>query len=193
MVMMWLKFLPLMIQCRSYARSNTQIPKRVSHYQWNCTIQSSVWHNCNRRHGITVSRDKHSKRWIFRRFSLNCVPNHPIDNKSELVQVMVRHLTDHKPLPQQILTHFSDAYMPHLGLHDDVIKWKHFSRYWSLVREIHRSPMNSPHKGQWDGALMFSLMWAWINGLVNNGKAGELRRHCAHYVVTVMIRTVSSV
>ena len=23
--------------------------------------------------------------------------------------------------------------------HDDVIKWKHFPRYWPFVREIHRS------------------------------------------------------
>ena len=42
--------------------------------------------------------------------------------------------------------------------HGDVIKWKHFPRYWPFVREIHRSPVNSPHKGQWRGALMFSLI-----------------------------------
>ena len=36
-------------------------------------------------------------------------------------------------------------------LHDDVIKWNHFPRYWQFVRGIHRSP----HKGQWRGALMF--------------------------------------
>ena len=39
--------------------------------------------------------------------------------------------------------------------HDDVIKWKHFPRYWPFVRGIHRSPVNSPHKDQWRGALMF--------------------------------------
>ena len=48
--------------------------------------------------------------------------------------------------------------------HDDVIKWKHFPRYWPFVREIHRSPVNFPHKGQWRGALMFSLICARING-----------------------------
>ena len=31
--------------------------------------------------------------------------------------------------------------------HDDVIKWKHFPRYWPFVRGIHRSPVNFPHKG----------------------------------------------
>ena len=36
--------------------------------------------------------------------------------------------------------------------HDDVIKWKHFPCYWPFVRGIHRSPVNSPHKGLWRGA-----------------------------------------
>ena len=44
--------------------------------------------------------------------------------------------------------------------HDDVIKWNHFPRYWPVVRGIHRSPVNSPHKGQWRRALMFSLICA---------------------------------
>ena len=71
--------------------------------------------------------------------------------------------------------------------HDGVIKWKHFPRYWSFVRGIHRSLVNSPHKGQWRGAFMFSLICAWINGWVNNGETGDLRRHGAHYDVIVMI------
>ena len=71
--------------------------------------------------------------------------------------------------------------------HDDVIKWKHFPRYWPFVQGIHRSPVNSPHKGQWHGALMFSLISTRINGWVNNGEAGDLRRHRAHYGVTVMV------
>ena len=71
--------------------------------------------------------------------------------------------------------------------HDDVIKWKLFPRYWPFVRGIHRSPVNSPHKGQWRGALMFSLICVWINGWVNNNEAGDLRRYRAHCDVTVMI------
>ena len=70
--------------------------------------------------------------------------------------------------------------------HDDVIKWEHFPRNWPFVRGIHRSPVKSPHKGQWRGALMFSLICVWINGWVNNGEAGDLRRYRAHYDVTVM-------
>ena len=69
---------------------------------------------------------------------------------------------------------------------DDVIKWKNFPRYWSFVRGIHWSPLNSPHKGQWCRALMFSLISAWISAWVNNCEPGDLRRHCAHYDVIVM-------
>ena len=70
--------------------------------------------------------------------------------------------------------------------HDDVIKWKHFPRYWPFVRGIHRSPVNSPHKGQRRGALMFSLISSRIIGWVNNREAGDLRRIRPHYDVTVM-------
>ena len=70
--------------------------------------------------------------------------------------------------------------------HDDVIKWKHFPRNWPFVREIHRSPVNFPHKGQWRGALMFSLIYAWINDWVNNREAGDLRRQHGHYDVIGM-------
>ena len=70
--------------------------------------------------------------------------------------------------------------------HDDVIKWKHFPRYWPFVRGIHRSPVNSPHKGQRRGALMFSLISAQINGWADNREAGDLRRIRLHYDDTVM-------
>ena len=73
--------------------------------------------------------------------------------------------------------------------HDDVIKWKHFPRNWPFVRRIHRSPVNSRHKGQWRGALMFSLICVWINDWVNNREVGNLRRHRAHCDVIVETRT----
>ena len=66
--------------------------------------------------------------------------------------------------------------------HDDVIKWKPFPRYWPFARGIHRSPVNSPHKGQWRGALMFSLIFARINGWVYSRETGDL----SHYDVIVM-------
>ena len=75
----------------------------------------------------------------------------------------------------------------HLKIYyDDVIKWKHFPRYWPFVRGIHRWPMNSPDKGQWRGALMFSLICSWINGWGNDGEVGGMRRHGAHYDDTAL-------
>ena len=54
------------------------------------------------------------------------------------------------------LSHAPDTYS--WLQHDDVMKWKHFSRYWSFVRGIHRWPVDSIHRVQWGGGLMFSLM-----------------------------------
>ena len=71
--------------------------------------------------------------------------------------------------------------------HDDDIKWKHFLHYWLFVQGILRSPVNSPHKGQWCRALMLSLICALMNnGWVNNREAGDLRCHHAHCDVIVM-------
>ena len=68
--------------------------------------------------------------------------------------------------------------------------WRHqmetFSALLALSEGNHRSPVNSPHKGQWRGALMFSLIRAWINGWTNNQDAGDLSRHFTHYDVTAM-------
>ena len=75
---------------------------------------------------------------------------------------------------------------PLAGKHDDVIKWKHFPRYWPFARGIQRSPVNSPHKGQWRRPLMFSLICVWLDGWVNNREVGDLRCYRDHYDVIVM-------
>ena len=62
-----------------------------------------------------------------------------------------------------------------IGKDDGVIKWKHFMRYWHFVQGIHWSTVNFPHKGQWCGGLMFSLISAWTNSWVNNRDTSDLR------------------
>ena len=68
--------------------------------------------------------------------------------------------------------------------------WRHqmetFSALLALCAGNSSVPVNSPHKGQWRGALMFCLICAWINDWVNNREAGDLRRHRGHYDVNVM-------
>ena len=63
-------------------------------------------------------------------------------------------------------------------------------RYWPYVRGIHGSLVDSPHKGQWRGALIFSLIWVWRNGWTNSQDAGGLRHHFAHWDVTVLLQFV---
>ena len=54
----------------------------------------------------------------------------------------------------------------------------------AVVRSLHDDVIKR-------GALMFSLICTWINGWVNNGEAGDLRRHRGHHDVNVM-GTISS-
>ena len=82
----------------------------------------------------------------------------------------------HSAVRYGVLTHW----------YEDVIKWKHFPRHWPFVRGIHRSLVNSTHKGQWRGVLTFSVLCTWTNGWANNRDASDLRRHRAHDDVTVM-------
>ena len=71
--------------------------------------------------------------------------------------------------------------------HDDVIKWKHFPRYWPFERGSHRGEF--PSQSQWCEALMFSLICVWTHGWANNRDAGDLRRYRhdrTNYDFTVM-------
>ena len=64
-----------------------------------------------------------------------------------------------------------------------------FSALLALCAGIHRSPVNSPHRGQWRGALMFLWSAPWMKGWVNNRKAGDLRRNRARYdVIFITLR-----
>ena len=68
--------------------------------------------------------------------------------------------------------------------HVDFIKWKHYPCYWSFVRGIQWSLVDSPQKRP--VTRMFSLICAYTNGWANNQDAGDLGCHRAHYDVTVM-------
>ena len=68
--------------------------------------------------------------------------------------------------------------------------WRHQMKTVSTLLAIcaGNSPvtLEFPTQNQWRGALMFPLICVWINGWVNNGESGDLRRHGAHYDVIVM-------
>ena len=66
--------------------------------------------------------------------------------------------------------------------------WRHQMETFSALLALcaGNPPANPPHKGQWRGALVNSLICAWTNDWVNNRDAGDLRRNRAHYDITVM-------
>ena len=117
--------------------------------------------------------------WFQLRLAMNSNDKISIPNPDEFFRVNNSIISrwwdgaDNKSTSWKIRTGYS---------HDDVIKWKHFLRHWPFVRGIHRYPVNSPHKGQWHGALMF-----FFNGWVNNREAGDLRRNRAHYDVILTL------
>ena len=119
--------------------------------------------------------------WIFQN-------NHVHSKNSVYNYLFTNYISRINPYPQAVFCR---------DLHDDITIWKRFSHMMAspngnisplltLWEGIHRSPMDSPHDGQWRGALMFSLTWPWTNGWANNRYGGDLRYHCAHYDVTLM-------
>ena len=76
----------------------------------------------------------------------------------------------------------------HNGDHDDIIKWK--NNIFTLLALCDGNPLVTswfPNKGQLHGTLMLSLICACTNGWANNKDIGDLRRHCGHNDVPVML------
>ena len=67
--------------------------------------------------------------------------------------------------------------------HDDIIRWKHFPRYWPFVKEIHQSPGYPSQR-----PLMRSFdVFLCALSLTKSPDAGDLRRHAAHCDVTIVV------
>ena len=107
-----------------------------------------------------------AERWLFEEYSLAICRQY-----SDLVSTSVTYVAS-------LRHHFCDTWWRH--------QMETLSAYLALCAGNSPVPVISPHKGQWRGALMFSLICVWINGWVNNREAGYLRRHRGHYDVNVM-------
>ena len=117
----------------------------------------------------------------------------------------MRNKLARKELVNQSLVHCRSLFVLQLGRcvwccsgidtmlmpHGEKSWWRHqmetFSALLALCAGNSLVPVNYPHKGQWRGALMFSLICAWINRWVNNGEAGDFRRYRTHYDVIVKL------
>ena len=100
--------------------------------------------------------------------------------KIERINTVARHVLLHgaKEAKKHNLNQWSPSWWRH--------QMETFSALLALCEGNHFSPVDSPHKGQWRGALMFSLICSWTYGWANNRDAGDLRRHRTHHEVTVI-------
>ena len=107
---------------------------------------------------------------LFQRLHLRPTVMRKIYSMGYFIQCGIDFNTDHRSLRVYIccrLGYFAylqaatckqNGHSPPEVSHNDGIKWKHFPRYWSFVRGIHRSPVNSPHKAS--DAELWSFLWS---------------------------------
>ena len=105
------------------------------------------------------------------------------------------HLITLISLAQQHIHRSNPPVISEIQRHDTVSCWCYRLSWWRqqigkfsacLVLCDWNPPLDSPHKGQWRGAVVFSLICAWTNGWKNSRDNGNLRRHRDHYDVIVM-------
>ena len=149
-----------------------------------CTMRHVHRDTNNKR--VTISEYSHENMYSSKHMKICYHENDVTAEKQDNIPIVAVFIRPYCAIFSMILIKNKVQRQGLCEIHDDVIKWKHFPRYWPFVRGMHQSPVNSPYKGQWRGALMFSLICVWINGWVNNRDAGDVRRYRAHYDVTVM-------
>ena len=69
-----------------------------------------------------------------------------------------RESTDHISLVSVVIIVFVVVIIIIIFVRDNVIKWRHFLRYWTFVRGIHRWPVNSSHKAS--DAKLWCFLWS---------------------------------
>ena len=175
----------------------------TSHYLSQCWPRYMSWYDTTRPHKL--SKVKH--RLVV---ELTRHPSITLLQWLSPVDVNIRGKVRHVEYNTQYYQHFSMiniiATFINLSIHDKKVKHTKFhiiydniyknSQYKFFSLQVmnpkfmqcsswwcHHIPVNSPHKGQWCGALMLSLICVWINGWVNNRNAGDLKPYRAHYDV----------
>ena len=117
----------------------------VAYWLWLCFAELI----CNQPDILISVLETNAVAYVMRAFSTGLY-------REILFRTKYREIYDHfrlvLGLDTDLFHHIKQCFIP--GIHDDVIIWKRFPRYWPFVRRIHRSTVNSPHKGQWRRALI---------------------------------------
>ena len=115
-------------------------------------------------------------------------------HQSKIVKSRLNYLTFAQILPRKIWygSHSlsMESISSQLKCHNDVIKWTDFTRWWSFVKGIHRSPVDPPHIEASDAGL-WCFLWSapelTVELWANNRNARDFIRHRAHYDVTARL------
>ena len=181
--------LPLGWKGRPEGQDHVSKDSPLSKYHWlTVYIVTQGWYlpRCLAKKSTVTSHERNA---VSNHRQLDCLYDQLMTKEASKLRYtgsLWRKPTETPPYKAGSVESVSKSWLHEKHIHDVVIKWKHFPRYWPFVWGIHRSPVNSPQKGQWRGALMSSLICVWIKGWVNNHAAGDLRCYRAHYDVTVM-------
>ena len=191
--------------------TTTVQPDRIGLHQGNTVVADvltvnigmDTWHIVSLTHWPQSIPRTHIMDWVLEDFLWNRSQD-TLNYKSTLVQVMAccrqavsyylskcwhGSMSLYGVTRPPLILRFSIS--RHTNMNNGLSWWRHqmetFSASLALCSGTSPAPVNSPHKGQWRGALMFSLIYAWINDWVNNREAGDLRRHRGHCDVNVMV------
>ena len=151
--------------------------------------------------GSSAKKD-HQRKHRFIKLSFSGIPLELFANKQKAICNCHNMNTNHSfimgilvgtsfPLPVESWTANFVQYYIDLHCHLHRTSSHHYIFIGCIwLRGIHWSPVNSPQKGHWRAALMFSLICDRINGWVNNRESGDLIRHRAHCDVIVVLMFV---
>ena len=156
------------IDIRHCVKWTFTIPKRQRYckrpFNGNCRMKKCSLHN-DLKSAVKLTTEQWFRLW----FSIECARNFDVN----------RWYNDHWHL--------------HINQKAEKTTWGHDMETFSTMmtpsnENIFRvtGHLCGEFTGQWRGALLFSFICAWIYGWVNNGEAGDMRRHRAHYDVIAM-------
>ena len=115
---------------------------------------------------------------ILTQISLKFVPRSAIDNKPALVQVMACRQTGDKPLPETMLTQFTDAYMRHWGeMSSLIVPWEGWLwlQICNFVLKYHQAvwKKNSVLQAQlWDHLVLRIILAFLFSGTHTDHRSG---------------------
>ena len=180
--------------------------------QWGTTLQCNVvshwlgaytkWslllklilipHHKALQHDDVMTRKQFLHYWLFVRGIHQSQGDSP--HKVQVIQTFYVFFADSLTTVKLLVTWDAARHPCHVTLLCYEQYWRVSSEYWKCIHSAllancagnSPAPGEFPHKGQWRGAKMFSLICTQINSWVNNHEAGDLRSHRTHYDVIVM-------